>query len=85
MANPLTHEQRKLRGERARRLMNDRTFKETIADVEAEAIREWKLFETPEEREGAWALVRALGKVQERLRLMVADGEYAVKEMERAG
>lgn len=84
MSGRLSSEERVLRGNRARRLLEDRAFKEAIADVEAEAIRDWKLFETPEEREGAWALVHALGKVQERLRHVMADGEYAAKEMERA-
>jgi hypothetical protein len=64
-------------GEAISRLLNDTTIQKVLSDLDARYYVQWKAAETPEVREGLWAMVRALGDLKRVLEGTVQAGLHA--------
>lgn len=78
----MTTEETAERGRRVSALLED-TLNEAFRRAEEEIIAEWKATADPEAQRMAWAKVQAIPAVQEILRRIVADGEYAREVLRR--
>jgi len=63
--------------EEAERLMTRSILPDVLAEIRAEILEEWRGAETPEKRESLHAEDRALTRIEEYLRGMVSELEYA--------
>lgn len=82
----MSPEERRARGDKAKRLLDDPLLVEAFATVEAAYLGAWKntaLGET-QARELAYMAVRAVADVRTAIRRVVADGQIANAEIERA-
>lgn len=82
----MSPEERRARGDKAKRLLEDALLVEAFATVEAAYLGAWKntaLGET-QAREMAYMAVRTLADVRAAIRRVVTDGQIANAEIERA-
>jgi hypothetical protein len=71
----VTADERLRRAEHARQLLDDPLLMETLAAMRAETIQTWEAAVTTEAREAAWHSVRAVARLEAKLRGLVTDGK----------
>lgn len=71
-------------GEAAQGLLDNDALQTAFQRVEQRVIAQWRSADTVQERERAFALVRALDELQHELQTMVADGRYAAEVVRRS-
>ena len=71
------------RGARAEVLLRDELLTEAFDSLKAEYIRTWATTSVKEQdaRERLWMAVNIIGKVQDHLKKMAADGRIATKDL----
>lgn len=70
----MTREERKERGRRAARLLNDELVQEAIQDTEKRLFDEWRNASSVECRERAHSKLLGLEELQRSLRIIMDDG-----------
>lgn len=75
------------RAVRARALIDQPMFAETLADLEASYIAKWRNTRSVdfESREANWHAVQAIADIRSALQRMIADGNVAETELKAAG
>ena len=70
----------------ARRILDDPTFQQAMADVRAEVIQDWKRTRPDDTagREKLWLTLNAVDRLEERLEAYVLDGKMADRRDNRA-
>lgn len=70
---------------KAQQLLDDETFKNAFADLEAEYLKAWRNTGVSErgeyEREKLWLAINVLGKVKEHIGRIVENGKLAKREL----
>ena len=79
----LTPEQRRERGERAKRLLEDPLLVEAFQAVEMQCINDWLAADTVESRDLCWHRASACKGVHQILTSVMSDGTLAADEIER--
>lgn len=79
----MTPEQRRARGERAQRLIEDELFQEVITHVRDELLKEWEVTkpEEQERREDAHRQIRLLKKLLAGFQRIASDGKVAANDL----
>ncbi len=71
------------RGQRARFLLENETFKEAIAEVDAEYVRQWRAEKKDgNRRESLWYGMNAVADVKTKLSKWISDGNVARQQVE---
>ena len=81
----MSPEERRARGERAERLMNDELMVEAFAGVEAAYKDAWAGSRPDEtqKREGLYYAMGALQRIRDHLGIVIADGKLAAADLEK--
>ena len=79
----LTPEQRRERGERAKRLLEDPLLIEAFQAVEMKAINDWLAATDVETREDCWRGARVVKGVRDHLASYLSDATLAEAQIER--
>ena len=83
MADPLTLEQRVLRGKRAAAMLDDDLMIEAGEAVEAAIVDAWKREMNPERRQVLWCELQAVHRVALWLNQAVDDGAIAKRQIDQ--
>lgn len=59
------------RAQRAENILKDEVFNELLDELEQEHLASWKNAETSDERENLWRMVRAIGEIRKKLKILV--------------
>ena len=72
------------RGTRAAQILDDETFKEAVAKIEADIIAVWKTWKAddPDGRERLWMAVNSLNKIVDLLRTFAITGRHERRHIE---
>lgn len=71
-------------GHVARQFVDSTAGKALLDEMGARYVAEWKAAQTPQDRENAWALARALDNVRLALRAVADAGEFEQHTLDKA-
>lgn len=80
----MTIEDRIERGQRIKLLVEDPAVRGVLQDLDERGRQSFQKAVTDEDRRNVWALMNGLTELMNQLRIIVEDGEYALKERELA-
>lgn len=78
----MTPDERKVRAEKAKRILNDDLFKNAWDALEADTLKAWKASKDPTERERLWHAQDVLDKLKAQFMAIVRDGELAQRKID---
>lgn len=74
-------EERRRRGESARRILDEPVFQDAFADLRSHFIEAWQQCADQEQRDRIWMAVNLLKKIEQHIETVFEDGKLAAAEI----